>query len=52
MRIGTGADMRPLYAPDRDHPCFGKTLVEHTAKDHFSYQPLLRMILEANTIKV
>jgi len=29
-----------------------KTLVEHTPKDHFSYQPLLHMILEANKIKV
>ena len=52
MWIEIGADMWPLYAPDRDHPWFVKTLVEHTPKDHFSYQPLLHMILEANTIKV
>jgi len=34
-----------LYAPDRHHPC---SLVEHTPKDHFNYQPPLHMILEAN----
>ena len=37
-----------LYVPDRDHPCFGKILVEHTPKDQLP----LQMILEANTIKV
>jgi len=35
-------------APDRN---YGKTILEHSPNDHFSYQPQLHMILEANTIK-
>ena len=38
MWIEIGADIWPSHASDRDHPWFGRTLVEHTPKDHFSYQ--------------